>query len=202
MIQMRSRVENYILSLNKSKNTIDSYRRDLNQMCDFLETNSDRTPADYAAMIIQQRPASSAVRILASMNGFFRNEVINGNETTNPIEEIVPPHVEKKEKRKFDFNRMPSGYSAKSVRDRAMIAVQRDTDMKVTALLELKTGDVTELRLSSETKGILEDYIYGSRDCILNGNKTDRLFINMNGKSMSRQGFWKIMKEYGDYQNG
>ncbi len=39
-------------------------------------------------------------------------------------------------------------------------------------------------------------YLSSSRDTLLADKQTDALFLNYSGERMSRQGFWKLMKEY------
>ena len=44
----------------------------------------------------------------------------------------------------------------------------------------------------------MEDYILDVRDKMLRGKETEALFVNYMGEAMTRQGLWKIMKEYGE----
>ena len=78
----------------------------------------------------------------------------------------------------------------------AMISVMLDTGLKVSSIIALKLDDVKNLDLPMETQVVLDDYIYGSRESLLAGNACDRLFSNCDGKPLSRQGFWKIIKKY------
>ncbi|MDO4938818.1 MAG: site-specific integrase [Lachnospiraceae bacterium] len=198
----REEIENFIAQLNKSNNTIISYRRDLMQMEDYLQTNPDRTVRDYAELIASEKSTASVSRIYSSMNVFFRNLVLSGAMEKNPMDGIVPPKVKKNPRRSFTddeklvLKSMPKGYSDKAVRDRAMIAIMLDTGMKVSAILNLTPEDVSKMELPMETRIIIDDYIYGSRESLLAGNTCDRLFANCEGKPMSRQGFWKVIKKY------
>ena len=197
---MKTDIENYIASLDKSRNTRESYHRDLTQLRDFLAAHPDSIPADYIEDLKSRKSPATVVRVLASLNGFFRYEMSLGRMQTNPLEGIRPPQIPPKEKRIFTFTETPRGYSAKAVRDRAMIALQQETGLKATAILTMTLEELKNLPLTSETRDILDDYIYGSRDEILKGNKTEILFPNLGGAPMSRQGYWKIMKQYGTYK--
>ena len=42
------------------------------------------------------------------------------------------------------------------------------------------------------------DYLLNVRPVIVTDSNEDRLFTNMNGQAMSRQGFWKIIKYYAE----
>ena len=198
----KEQIENFISQLDKSRNTILSYRRDLMQMEDYLETNPEKDVRDYALYIADGKSTASLSRIYSSMNVFFRSLVLNGTLEKNPMDDIVPPKVIKNprhsftEEEKIILKSMPKGYSDKAVRDRAMIAIMLDTGMKVSAILSLTPDDIKKLELPEETRIIVDDYIYGSRESLLAGNACDRLFANCDGKPMSRQGFWKVIKKY------
>ena len=43
----------------------------------------------------------------------------------------------------------------------------------------------------------LQRYLAEGRLLLLEGKRTDFLFVNMRGGPMSRQGFWKLIKRYG-----
>mgnify|MGYP002538130291 CR=1 FL=1 len=49
----------------------------------------------------------------------------------------------------------------------------------------------------NNAKQTLERYLLGSRSILLHGRESEFLFVNCSGHSMSRQGFWKILKHYG-----
>ena len=147
----KEQIENFISQLDKSRNTILSYRRDLMQMEDYLETNPEKDVRDYALYIADGKSTASLSRIYSSMNVFFRSLVLNGTLEKNPMDDIVPPKVIKNprhsftEEEKIILKSMPKGYSDKAVRDRAMIAIMLDTGMKVSAILSLKPDDIKKL---------------------------------------------------------
>lgn len=198
----KEQIEKFISSLDKTKNTCESYRRDLNQMDDYLRANENSTALDYANYIKEEKKASTVARVYSSMNSFFKYMMQTGQLSTNPIDGIIAPRVEKNprrvlnEKEKEEMRNMPKGYGNKAVRDRAMIAVMFDTGYKVSKLIDLKMKDVEGLSLSLQSRVVLDDYIYGTRNLMLNGNECDNLFTNCDGKPMTRQGFWKILKTY------
>ena len=47
-------------------------------------------------------------------------------------------------------------------------------------------------------KKALNDYLEDGREVLLKGKESEWLFTNCSGLPMSRQGFWKIIKFYGD----
>ena len=44
----------------------------------------------------------------------------------------------------------------------------------------------------------LKDYILNARKIMIKDEKQNALFVNVNGKRLTRQGFWKIIKYYKD----
>lgn len=44
----------------------------------------------------------------------------------------------------------------------------------------------------------MEQYIGDARDQLLKGQESGCLFVNCSGKPMSRQGFWKLVKQYAE----
>lgn len=198
----KNEIEKYIEQLDKSQNTRQSYQRDLMQMDEYLLANPDKTVADYAGVIASEKATSTASRVFSSLNSFFRYLVSSGSIDSNPMDGLTPPKVIKNPRRlltdeeKIVLKEMPKGYSDKAVRDRAMISVMFDTGLKVSKIINLKLDEVNNLNLPLETQVILDDYIYGSRESLLAGNACDRLFANCDGKPLSRQGFWKVIKKY------
>lgn len=198
-------IENYIKSLNKSENTKISYRRDLCQLREYLKADKDNTVKSYLAQIKMTKASTSVSRIYSSLNGYYKWAFDNKIEPVNPMALEIAPPVVKKEKKVPSIEdveivlSMPKGYSAKAVRDRAMLTVIAETGMKASEIIDYRIKDQAKIKLSKKGRDILDDYIFGSRPELINTNRTcDRLFPNCDGRPMSRQGFWKMMKSYGD----
>ena len=60
------------------------------------------------------------------------------------------------------------------------------------------TGEKIEenKRLINECNEKLEEYIVKARPILIKDEKVDALFVNINGRRLTRQGFWKIIKQY------
>ena len=107
----------------------------------------------------------------------------------------------------------PDGDNYKSIRDKAMLELLYATGIKVSELISLTVSDVNLQIGILHTHGgkneriipiyptaakHLGEYISSVRPALVQSEEEDRLFTNMNGQPMSRQGFWKIIKYYAD----
>ena len=105
----------------------------------------------------------------------------------------------------------PNDVDLKGIRDKAMLEFAYATGMKVTEIISLDIGDV---RLSQATVLCrhgnrqrviplgrmsliaLKDYLDNARNILVKTDKEQALFVNLNGRRLTRQGFWKIIKYY------
>jgi len=94
-----------------------------------------------------------------------------------------------------------------------MLEVLYATGVRVSELLGLRLGDLhldagyvrcrgkgdkeRVVPLGGEADARLQRYLAEARPRLLRGKRTDRVFVNLRGGPLSRQGFWKIIKGYG-----
>ena len=105
------------------------------------------------------------------------------------------------------------GKTLKKIRDRAMMELLCATGLRVSELIDLKVQDLNfqigyvicrdedrerAIPFGREAQDALLTYLSEAREKLLKSGSTDLLFVNISGKAMSRQGFWKIIKFYGD----
>lgn len=140
--------------------------------------------------------------------------------TDNPARGVKTPRVEKKELEYLSIKEIDKllespDDSLKGRRDRAILEVLYATGIKVSELIDANLEDVNfrmgfitcygESRktriipMGRPARAALEDYVYEVRDQLLGDNKDEpALFVNYYGKRLTRQGLWKVLKEYGD----
>jgi len=209
-----------------SNNTLQSYKRDLEQYKNYLLTNDLKynkiTEDDikvYVKYLLeeQNKKPSSISRMIASIRSFYQYEVKNKKVTKDPTENIQSPKIEKKApcilttKEVELLLEQPTDEDLKGIRDKAMLEFAYATGMRVTEIISLNVEDVNlekeyvECKTGKKVRDIplgkmaltaIKEYINKARDIMVKSDKEKALFVNMNGKRLTRQGFWKIIKYY------
>ena len=175
--------------------------------------------AEYTNMLSEQHFAAATVsRHIASIKSFFHYLVENCNVKDDAAGILKAPKVEKKLPRvltptEVDLLLMqPDNDTAKGKRDHAMLELLYATGMRVTELISLKVDDL-DFRINcvicrygnkermipfgQKAREALLAYLKDARDGMMQGKNESVLFLNCaDGKSMSRQGFWKLLKVY------
>lgn len=164
------------------------------------------------------RAPATINRKMASVRAYYNYLVEKQIISQNPTRNIKTPKVEKKGLEYLSIEEvdkllaMPDD-SIRGKRDRAILELLYATGIRVNEVIAANVSDVN-LRIGFFTcpgesgkariipigrpaKAALEEYIFNSRDMIVKENKEEKaLFVNYYGKRMTRQGLWKIMKEY------
>lgn len=212
-----------------SKNTVESYIRDLNQFSSYCASLKITSPQKVKTATVDSyletltnagRSDSTRARITASLRAFFRYLINKGVMDKNPVTDAAKSKVNKKMPGVLESSDIvkllsqPSGDDYKSIRDKAMLELLYATGIKVSELLELKVYDfnmqlgILHLHNGKKERIIpiypaavrsLNVYLTNVRPAIVLEANQDKLFTNMNGLPMSRQGFWKIIKHYATY---
>lgn len=209
-----------------SRNTEISYLRDLKKMICFLESHdvedvSGVTSTQLESYILhmeKEKFASSTVsRSVASIRAFFQYLYREGKISKDISGELKPPKVEKKTPEILTVEEVdlllaqPDVDTPKGIRDRAMMELLYATGMRVSELIHLKlshinlslgyvtcneSGKERIIPFGGVCKKALNNYLNKAREIFLHGKETDILFTNCSGSTMSRQGFWKVLKGY------
>ena len=211
-----------------SKNTEVSYQRDLLQLANFLEEKGIRqvdkvtgTSLNSYILFLEKegRATTTISREMASIKAFFHYMRAEGKIGTDPAERLKAPRIEKKapvvlsvEEIRSLLNQ-PGDSSPKEIRDKAMLELLYATGIRVSELTGLRLADLNMrigyitchdgqrermVPFGKRAKEALSLYLQEGRQALLKGGESEWLFTNCSGKSMSRQGFWKIIKYYGE----
>ena len=157
--------------------------------------------------------------LMAAMKAFFNYECMQACIRRNPAESLHAPKVEKKAPVVLSVDQVsallaqPSGQTPKEIRDKAMLALLYATGIRVSELIGIQMEDINmnigflvcrdgererTIPFGRSAKAALEEYLEHARNELLRGKGSDYFFVNCTGGAMSRQGFWKIIKYYGE----
>lgn len=208
-----------------SDNTLQSYRRDILQYKKYVESNDinySKVKTEDIKTYLQylhdmNKKASTISRNLASIRLFYQYELRNDKVKNDPTEGIQSPKVGKRIPSILTSQEVsllldqPKDVDLKGTRDKAMLEFAYATGMRVTEIISLNvedvnlgTGTVTckngnkqrNIPLGNMSLKALKEYIYEARPVMIKSEKEKALFVNINGKRLTRQGFWKIIKYY------
>ena len=217
---------NYLaLERGYSRHTISAYRSDLEKFQAFLEEEGKGLEEvgledllRFAARLTEWGYApSSRMRVLSALRSFFRFLVVEEGWPTNPAELLELPRQKRKLPRVLTESevaallRLPRPTTPLGKRDRALLELMYATGVRVSEVVGIRLGDLDleERLLRVLGKGsrervvpfgeaaqyALADYLSHGRPRLLKGS-TDRLFLNRNGRPLSRVGVWKVLKGY------
>ena len=227
MIKLLGQYKTYLNKSNLHQNTVSAYFKDAEKFLDYIydkriknfKKADKRVVAGFIKQLEKEKKSPSTVaRNVASIRYFFEFLISSGLVSENPALKIKPPKFEKELPKTLSsdevlrFLEQPSGGDPKSIRDKAMLEVLYATGIKATELVELNVSDVntavgyirckkgdTEriIPLGKPSMSALDNYLLAIRKTI--AKETEQaLFVSMNGKRMTRQGFWKIVKYYAE----
>lgn len=210
-----------------SKNTLASYENDIKLFCAYLEQKSI-SPQEASGDTIQDflktlkkkgRASASISRALACLKNFYAYLIITNLIKENPTESVKAPKVEKKLPYILTPNEIdllleqPKATDLKGFRDKAMLELLYATGLRVSEMMELNLSDVNLdmgfihcsfggheriIPIGKICTTALTEYINNARPLLIKTKGETALFLNFLGRRMSRQGFWKILKQYAD----
>jgi integrase/recombinase XerD len=209
-----------------SKNTLNSYRFDLELFTEWLDKSSSKnllgvTQADIQQYLSFKFPTSksrSISRLLATLRRLFRYLVRENKIKVDPTLEIHSPKIPKslpKSLSEEDVELLLNAPDIKTIsglRDKAMLELLYACGLRVSELVNILLtelsmtegvvrvtgkGDKTRLvPMGEEAIDWIQKYINESRNNILKEKTSKYLFITIRGGSMTRQAFWYLIKRY------
>lgn len=213
-----------------SDNTLQSYRRDIVYYSKYLESNNlnyakikEEDIKEYLEHLqsIGKKP-STISRCLASIRSFYQFLVRNKKVKADPTAHIQSPKIEKRTPSVLTAKEVellldqPKDIDLKGTRDKAMLEFAYATGMRVTEIISLNVEDVDLenstvscktgpkqriIPLGKMSLAALKEYLDEARNILVKSEKEKALFVNLNGRRLTRQGFWKIIKYYQEQAN-
>lgn len=219
-------LEEYLkeLAVNKnySENTIEAYKRDLNEYFLYLkENNKDYLNMDYESIrkylsyLTDKKDTNSTIsRKISSLRGFYSYLRINEFIKNNPFKLINLPKKEQKLPRFFYYNELEELFNACDTsnslgqRNLAILEVLYATGTRVSELINIKLEDINfkEKQIKVLGKGnkerivflgeyavdALQDYLNDGY-LFLNRYNLDYVFLNHLGNKITRRGIEDIL---------
>ena len=165
------------------------------------------------------KSAATVNRKIASLRSFYNYMIYRHLIKFNPTQNIKSPKIERKEIEYLTIDEIElllnqPDHTIKGVRDRAILEILYATGIRVSEIIETDvedlnlrmgfiacTGEHGKARiipLGRPARAAAEEYIYETRDKLLHDKNKDEkaLFLNYNGGRFTRQGMWKLLKEY------
>ena len=209
-----------------SRNTLESYRRDLTQFAAWLEKNSGKLLQQaeqedlerYLGVRFRVTKPRSISRLLASLRRLYRYALREGKITTDPTLQLASPKLPRSLPKSLSEDDVvtllnaPDTDQLLGLRDRAMLETLYATGLRVSELVNLKVGEVSldmgVLRvmgkgnkerlvpLGEESLDWIKRYLATARPLLMDGRTSDSLFVTQRAAAMTRQAFWYLIKRY------
>ena len=222
------------LSIEKglSSNTTSAYRRDLQRFFHYLSINQLTLPQvtsegllDYLSWLRGRENTefkiseSSIARNIISLRSYFAY-LAKEHRYANPTLNFQPPKIPKRLPKALTVEQIMnilklSGEDVVSLRDQALLEVLYATGGRVSEIVNLNTGDISNIKseeaevttLRMKGKGgkervvpigsfgltAINHYLTRSRPNLLKASTQKALFLNQRGGRLTRQSAWKIV---------
>lgn len=210
-----------------SKNTLNSYRRDLSIYACWLNSQKQCLPGSsrtdllsYLNWRVRQRmKASSTARLLSCLRGFFRYLLREGVLSDDPTLQVESPKRGRplpKSLSEADVEALlnaPDLADVLGFRDRAMLEMLYSSGLRVSELVGLQLsqinlrqgvlrvvgkGDKERLvPLGDEAANWLMRYLKEARPGLIDDSGNEVVFPSRRGQQMTRQTFWYRIKRHG-----
>ncbi len=210
-----------------ARNTLVAYGQDLSKFARFLERKARHPKQvrrgeidEFVRELARQGlGARSIARALNAVRMFYRYLIAEKTIVSDPTADVRAPRTSRTLPRFLtleDVDKLlaaPDDATALGHRDAAMLELLYATGIRVSQLVSLRLRDanldaglLTCMGKGSKERIVplgrsavarLRAYVERARPELLDGRNQTSLFPNCRGGAMTRQGFWKNLKEYG-----
>lgn len=220
---MKNEINDYInylkIERQLSNNTIDSYKRDLEDFYKFTNKSYKFITKDdvinYLGYLNNKINPRSINRHIVSIKNYFKFLEKNNSIKSNPCDEITGLKTPKKLPKVLsedDINKLLDIElnDAFSYRNKAMLELMYSSGLRVSELLNLEVNNIDFnmnlvrvfgkgskeriVPIDDIATKYLSEYISIYRNTLLKNKESDLLFLNSRGDKLTRQGFFKILK--------
>lgn len=209
-----------------SRNSLAAYRTDLALFAAWQERRGGALAAAssadlqaYLAVFSRQAKPASQRRLLSSWRRYYRHLLAQGRIAQDPTLPLDPPLASERFPKTLSETQVeallatPDTDTPLGLRDRAMLEILYACGLRVTELVGLRVFELSlsegVLRvmgkgskerlvpLGEEAAAWVGRYLAEARAELLSGRTCDALFVTRRAAPMSRQMFWRLIKQYG-----
>jgi len=207
-----------------SQNTIEAYSRDIRTFLEFwsdkpLREFQRNKVAKYLSFLRERGLSARSIhRALVALRGFFRFLLLEGHLEEDPLEDVSFPFFPKKLPNPLTLEQTkeliekPDSSTPIGLRDSALLELMYGTGIRVSEAsdlrleaLQLELGFILVkgkgekeriVPIGEIAKEKLLRYLSEGRPKLLKNQTSPYVFLNPQGRKLSRQGIWKIIKKY------
>ncbi|MDA0205157.1 MAG: site-specific tyrosine recombinase XerD [Acidobacteria bacterium] len=220
-------VEYCRLEKGLASNTLEAYGRDLARLADFCKGRhreiDEASGADIAAFVdslyVAGLASRSVARYLATLRSYYRYLLEQEQITVDPTTDVSSPGQWKHLPKFLTLDEVesllgaPDERTARGGRDRAMLQLLYATGLRVSELIGVQLNHLNASMGVLKTRGkgdkerlvpvgrqalaAIEDYVERDRPLLLKKRVSPYLFVTQRGGPMTRQAFWKLLKQHG-----
>lgn len=227
IVQLISEYLNWLeIERGLSKNTLEAYKNDLIGFFDYFKNveNLDEIKrnnfSEYTMFLASNNISSSSItRKLASIKGFFKYISANREIKSNPALSITSPKIPKRLPKVISLDEIKTILKNNmTIKEKAVFELLYATGLRVSELvnLEVKNIDLKNNLIKTTGKGSKERFVpvgkkakaalneyLKQRELILktgfgSNHKENSIFINDNGKKITRQWVYNFIKKQGE----
>lgn len=188
-------------------------------LTDIMQTQADTLYEFLGTLRTRKLSGRTQARILSALRSFYRflqEESLRQDNPTLPLQSPKPKRTLPKTLSELEVERLirqPKTDSPRGLRDAAMLEVLYATGLRVSELisltlnqLELEANLIRTIGKGSKERLVpvgktasscLKEYLEKGRLSLIKKTGVPWVFLNNRGGRLSRQGFWKILRHYG-----
>jgi integrase/recombinase XerD len=223
---LRAFLEYLSVEKGLSINTLKSYSRDLGKLFLFFQKEKilwkSAKESDLVKFIhhmsLSGLSARSLARLISSLKSFYRFLILDGILKKNPAGNLTSPKSWLSLPKFLSVKEVefllcqPKEDNPRGIRDRAMLELLYATGLRVSELVSLRMSDLNLedgflicrgkggkeriVPFGGSANNAINRYLVESRPGFLL-KESDFVFLTYRGQPFTRQGFWKILKQYG-----
>lgn len=207
-----------------ARNTIEAYASDLAKLAAFCEEQGVARPDELSGPLLSQflvhldragMGARSAARHLSAVRGFCKFLVRERMVSADPTALLAHPKLARRLPKVLTLEEIlrlldaPDVTRDRGIRDRAMLSLMYASGLRVSELCSLRLSEVDTVRGFVRVTGkggkhrlvpfgevALEDLAKYGPVRAKWATSTGAIFVSPRGKTLTRQGFWKIVLRY------